>query len=109
MTFYVCKRCNYKHTFLPFACAKCKGTNFYPLITSTTVLNDNFEVTKYDNDIEYRNLIDENKQLKAQIEKMKCCGNCQHEIADEDEEEYKTYCDNCENHCKWELKKTLRS
>jgi len=34
MTFYVCKNCNYKHTFLPLVCAKCKGTNFYPLVTS---------------------------------------------------------------------------
>ena len=34
MTFYVCKQCNYKHTFLPVACTKCKGTNFYPLVTS---------------------------------------------------------------------------
>lgn len=34
MTYYVCKQCNYKHTFLPFECVKCKGTNFYPLVTS---------------------------------------------------------------------------
>ena len=34
MTFYVCKQCNYKHTFQPLACARCKGTNFYPLITT---------------------------------------------------------------------------
>lgn len=34
MTYYVCKQCNYKHTFLPLACVKCKGTNFYPLMTS---------------------------------------------------------------------------
>ena len=39
MTYYVCKQCNYKHTFLPLACAKCKGTNFYPLITSELTEN----------------------------------------------------------------------
>ena len=48
MTFYVCKQCNYKHTFLPLACAKCKGTNFYPLVTSelTEELKP-IDVTKY--------------------------------------------------------------
>lgn len=32
MIYYVCKHCNYKHTFQPFACARCHGTDFYPLI-----------------------------------------------------------------------------
>ena len=77
MTFYVCKQCNYKHTFLPFACAKCKGTNFYPLITSEPTRN-----TSVCNGMEIQEdvlkLRIENEQLKKQIEEMKCCGNCSH-------------------------------
>jgi predicted nucleic acid-binding Zn-ribbon protein len=42
-------------------------------------------------------LVDEVKSLKAQIEKMKCCGNCKHSRT-----EYK-HC-RTDKHEKWEIK-----
>ena len=43
------------------------------------------------------------KQLKEQIEKMKCCENCKHSY---NEEQYITtdYCNDCFDFNKWELK-----
>ena len=77
MTYYVCKQCNYKHTFLPLACAKCKGTNFYPLITSEPIGNTSIcNGMKIQEDV--LKLRIENEQLKEQIEKMKNCLNCEH-------------------------------
>lgn len=48
----------------------------------------------------------ENEQLKAQIEKMKCCGNCKHK-----NERYQVngICDSCfVDDDKWELKESKR-
>ncbi len=43
----------------------------------------------------------ENAELKRQIEKLKCCENCKHNL---NEDEYITnYCDGCFELCKWEL------
>ena len=39
----------------------------------------------------------ENEQLKAQIEKMKCCGNC-------DKEFQFSKCADCYDYSKWKLK-----
>jgi hypothetical protein len=47
----------------------------------------------------------ENKELKALIDKMKCCGNCIHEI-NEDEIIVQTgHCDNCFEFCNWKLRR----
>lgn len=131
MTYYVCKQCNYKHTFLPLSCAKCKGTNFYPLITSDPTGN-----TSICNEMEIQEdvlkLRIENEQLKEeikdwkschehqlklmkgsnnkiadlekQIEKMKCCENCDHPYWNAETEAEETICDNCVNHSNWKLK-----
>ena len=70
MTFYVCKQCDYKHTFLPFACAKCKGKNFYPLITSelaeNTCVHNGMEIQE-----DVLKLRIENEQLKKQLTEAK--------------------------------------
>ena len=71
MTYYVCKKCYYKHTFLPLECVKCgnPNSNFYPLITSepTVKLSSCGGMTQED----VLKLRIENEQLKKQIEKMK--------------------------------------
>jgi len=70
MTFYVCKNCNYKHTFLPLVCAKCKGTNFYPLVTSEPTGNTSVcKGMEIQEDV--LKLRIENEQLKKQIEQAK--------------------------------------
>ncbi|MBO7735440.1 MAG: hypothetical protein J6S67_22945 [Methanobrevibacter sp.] len=49
----------------------------------------------------------ENEQLKAQIEKMKCCENCNHKKSEVDRCELLMYTMNaclCKNKDKWELK-----
>ena len=58
------------------------------------------------------NFENEIKQLKAQIEKMKCCENCKHrlkicemEIFDLDKDELKEPCNTCKNYSDWELLK----
>ena len=43
----------------------------------------------------------ENKELKAQIEKMKCCANCKHS---EEDNKSSTSCDKCFELCYWEMK-----
>ena len=49
--------------------------------------------------------IEQNIALKTQIEKMKCCGNCIHEI-NEDEIIVQTgHCDNCFEFCNWKLRR----
>ena len=49
--------------------------------------------------------IEQNIALKKQIEKMKCCGNCIHEI-NEDEIIVQTgHCDNCFEFCNWKLRR----
>lgn len=150
MTFYVCKQCNYKHTFLPLACAKCKGTNFYPLITSEPTGNTSIcngmeiqedvlklrienEQLKQENELAksllyctvkscdncgncncenfqrqrksvpcelYVSYQDRIKQLGTQIEKMKCCSNCDFKFRDGN-----CYYDKeCKNKDHWKLK-----
>ena len=63
--YYVCRQCNYKHTFLPIVCAKCKGSNFYPLITSeptgNTSIRKGIEIQE-----DVLKLRIENEQLKEQ-------------------------------------------
>ena len=97
MTFYVCKHCNYKHTFLPYVCAKCKGTNFYPLITSesteTTFVCNGMEIQE-----DVLKLRIENERLKSQMEKMKCCYNCKHKWSID-----KFGCLGCKNYSNWEI------
>lgn len=53
----------------------------------------------------------ENKALKAQIEKMKCCDNCKHrlkvlemEVLDLDKDELREPCNVCNNYDKWEIR-----
>ena len=41
---------------------------------------------------EYQKVKEENEQLKARIERMKCCGNCFHNNKPSDKE----FCWNCE-------------
>ena len=56
-------------------------------------------------DLEIKELCDENEQLKAQIEKMKCGQNCKHSYLYQEDRKCKfTYCDciNCKD--KWQLK-----
>ncbi len=52
------------------------------------------------------------KDLKAQIEKMKCCDNCKHrlkvlemKVLDFDKDELREPCNVCNNHDKWEILK----
>lgn len=55
------------------------------------------------------NLVEENKALKTQIEKMKCCANCEFQyvrslaavIDDESDEP----CCSCKEHSNWKLKR----
>lgn len=132
MTYYVCKQCNYKHTFLPLACAKCKGTNFYPLETSeptgnTSICNrmeiqeDVLKLRIEKEQLEQTNnkLLDViNNQdvkiadLEQKLEKMKCCQNCKHcaKIHDYDlDDEEDSNIEYCEVHCYdksgWELRR----
>lgn len=49
-----------------------------------------------------KHVMKENEELKAIIEKMKCCENCKHNISDDD---YYEYCSSCtEQSLNWELK-----
>ena len=53
-------------------------------------------------------LVRENDQLKAQIEKMKCCENCNHKKSEVGRCELLMYSLNaclCKNKDKWELRK----
>ena len=43
------------------------------------------------------------KQLREQIEKMKCCDNCKHPYWNAETEAEETICDNCVNNNNWEL------
>ena len=54
-----------------------------------------------DHDIEY-DIEQKNKELKAQIEKMKCCCNCK--SGDVHTDPFKKKCNNCHLMQKWELK-----
>ena len=44
-------------------------------------------------------------ELEAQIEKMKCCENCIHEINEDDVIVQTDYCDNCFEFCYWKLRR----
>ena len=44
------------------------------------------------------------EQLKAQIEKMKCCYNCKRDYSNAETEEEEVICQNCIDNCNWELK-----
>ena len=46
---------------------------------------------------------EKHRELEAQIEKMKCCGNCIHEINEDDVIVQTDYCDNCFEFCNWKL------
>ena len=55
---------------------------------------------------DFHQLEKENAELKSQIEKMKCCGNCKHYIYDCGERYCKydaTREKDCENRNQWEL------
>ena len=60
--------------------------------------------TNVDYQIEGREL--EIKELKAQIEKMKCCENCDNNEKDDwyNDNFVNKDCEGCENHCNWKLK-----
>lgn len=45
----------------------------------------------------------ENEELKKQIEKMKCCENCKHDVWHYIIND-SCPCDECNNNSKWELK-----
>ena len=47
--------------------------------------------------------IEQNIQLKNQIEKMKCCANCKFDNLEPPEVISNGVCENCINHCKWKL------
>ena len=56
--------------------------------------------------IQYAEETDETiKELEKQIEKMKCCENCNHPYWNAETEAEETVCDNCVNNSNWELKK----
>lgn len=50
-------------------------------------------------------IVKENTELKAQIEKLKCCGNCIYEINEDDVIVQTDYCDNCFEFCNWKLRR----
>ena len=59
----------------------------------------------HEQNIEYIDLFQEKEQLKAQIEKMKCCGNCNHKTEKIDTGAYLVPCqyyNNCKVCEKWE-------
>ena len=45
------------------------------------------------------------EKKEKQIEKMKCCENCNHPYWNAETEAEETVCDNCVNNSNWELKK----
>lgn len=47
-------------------------------------------------------MIDKNKELKAQVEKMKCCNNCKNAHYDWREQVLEGICNECRNYNKWE-------
>lgn len=54
--------------------------------------------------IEIKNRLEENEQLKAQIEKMKCCRNCKYwNVPDDVFNTPCEKCDVCKDFNKWEL------
>ena len=100
MTFYVCKHCGYKHTFLPYVCAKCNRTNFYPLIKSEatvpTFVGNGMEIQedvlklRIENERLARHIVDlqkdkgeltdKVKSLEEQVEDWKSCHEHQLEL-----------------------------
>lgn len=48
-------------------------------------------------------LENENEELKAQIEKMKCCNNCEFDNLEPPEVISNGVCEHCINHSKWKL------
>lgn len=47
----------------------------------------------------------ENKRLEQQIEKMKCCGNCEHNINEDNVIVQTDYCEKCFELCNWTLRR----
>ena len=54
-------------------------------------------------DIELAQALKEITELKAQIEKMKCCYNCANDTLEPPEVIGNGICEHCKNHDKWEL------
>ena len=44
-------------------------------------------------------------ELEQQIEQMKCCGNCVHDINEDNVIVQTDYCNNCFELCNWQLRK----
>ena len=68
--------------------------------------NDVHACQMYIRQEEIEKLAHENEQLKAQIEKMKCCGNCKYQVCDESGEfcDYKGMSGISGDCDKWQLK-----
>ena len=65
------------------------------------IRTDNTETLK--NALErIKELEKENTELKAGIEKLKCCGNCESE---DDDSWHDSPCDGCRNYSHWKLRK----
>ena len=63
--------------------------------------NKELEKEKVAREIIDRELLKKNDELEAQIEKMKCCSNCEHS---EDDYKSPTVCDKCFEFVYWKLK-----
>lgn len=62
-----------------------------------------YEIRYEQYESEIKKLKNKNNELIAQIEKMKCCENCKHNL-NENEYIVSDFCDNCKDYNKWELK-----
>ena len=82
-----------------------------PILTEETVEVDIKRIAELEAIVRNTKAVDEsfaklqleNTELKAQIEKMKCCYNCANDTLEPPEVIGNGICEHCKNHDKWEL------